>query len=794
MPDKSLRSEADKIINELREEGARQKEGLDVKRTVIKGSKINKESFGRQLGVGSLSKRVANNEKKISSIKKIIQFNKSNIGDKISSLNGGTETDSDKNIFATGLSKILGTISGIAKSFNNRTKTENKIKDKTRINLNRQRKQQREDVLEGKTDGTGTEGSEKPEVDQSTAPGFLGGIVKFFKSILVGTALLALLKWVQNPDNLKKLQATLDFLSKHGDTIFYGILALVGGNILWKLFKWGKGLSLFFRGSKNFRGGPNFRGDPTRFNRINNRRTISGGQQLEKGPLNRVRQLFRKNPFRTKPPITTSGGVPAPPPVRRGPLQKTLEKIKNIKNPFRTRPTVTGGTPPKTKINLPKNLKLPKGLRLPKGMPKGGGNVGPLAFLFTGLDFMGRKQEGQTNVQAGTGAGGGLAGALAGGSLGAKGGAALGASIGAMFGGVGAVPGAAIGGFIGMIGGSMLGGMAGGKIADSITGVNKTDKALEKKKKAISTKKNVSGRFDMKTGKAYINDQEVSTEEYSAFQNLSEEAKIRQYGITTDTKITGDDASQIADDSSTTKESKLKPYDLVLKHGYKIIDEEDAGTRMVKVYNPNVKYKSGPARDFGSLDGQHPAITMMGTYASKDKVSTEEFINRGRFKKSSKLTWNAEKLNNMSTETVNQLNKKAQGGVIGRAAGGLTDFFTFGMWDFDKRNKKGAPKDWGIRRMAGGVTDWATMGLTDFDKRGKGTLQFESIGSNRGDRISQKVAKKERKINLVPMDQNQIASSSGSGSDQSEIPANASTSGVESDYTSGVYGLLGGYG
>ena len=40
--------------------------------------------------------------------------------------------------------------------------------------------------------------------------------------------------------------------------------------------------------------------------------------------------------------------------------------------------------------------------------------------------------------------------------------------------------GIAIGGFIGLIGGSMLGGRVGGDIADSITGVNKTDKALEK--------------------------------------------------------------------------------------------------------------------------------------------------------------------------------------------------------------------------------------------------------------------------------------------------------------------------
>ena len=69
------------------------------------------------------------------------------------------------------------------------------------------------------------------------------------------------------------------------------------------------------------------------------------------------------------------------------------------------------------------------------------------------------------------------------------------------------------------------------------------------------------------------------------------------------------------------------------------------------------------------------------------------------------------------------IQKRGIKGVIGGAA----DFVTGGMFDFDKQNRKGAPKDYGIRRIAGGLTDWATMGLTDFDKRGKGNLQFLSL-------------------------------------------------------------------
>ena len=47
------------------------------------------------------------------------------------------------------------------------------------------------------------------------------------------------------------------------------------------------------------------------------------------------------------------------------------------------------------------------------------GRIGPLAVVGTGLDFAGRRAEGQTNLQAGVGAGGGLAGALAGAKAGA---------------------------------------------------------------------------------------------------------------------------------------------------------------------------------------------------------------------------------------------------------------------------------------------------------------------------------------------------------------------------------------
>jgi len=101
------------------------------------------------------------------------------------------------------------------------------------------------------------------------------------------------------------------------------------------------------------------------------------------------------------------------------------------------------------------------------------GKIGPLAILGTGLDFAGRRAEGQTNLQAGIGAGSGLAGALAGAKYGAVLGTAVGGPVGTLIGGVG---------------GSIIGGLAGGRIADLFTGAEKRRK-FEEKRVELATKK-----------------------------------------------------------------------------------------------------------------------------------------------------------------------------------------------------------------------------------------------------------------------------------------------------------------
>ena len=61
----------------------------------------------------------------------------------------------------------------------------------------------------------------------------------------------------------------------------------------------------------------------------------------------------------------------------------------------------------------------------------------------------------------------------------------------------------------------VLGFFAGGSDKDKAPKKEVAKKQAKEVK--TTTKKQVSGRFDMDTGKAYINDKEVSTDEYGAY-------------------------------------------------------------------------------------------------------------------------------------------------------------------------------------------------------------------------------------------------------------------------------------
>jgi murein DD-endopeptidase MepM/ murein hydrolase activator NlpD len=115
------------------------------------------------------------------------------------------------------------------------------------------------------------------------------------------------------------------------------------------------------------------------------------------------------------------------------------------------------------------------------GPPKITPRVGLLNAALFGLDYMGRKSEGQSNLQAGVGAGAGVGGAL------------LGAAIGTMlFPGVGTVAGLLIGAAF-----STGGALIASAIADKATGVeeNKLKKQTEQQKALVDKKKEEKGKL-----------------------------------------------------------------------------------------------------------------------------------------------------------------------------------------------------------------------------------------------------------------------------------------------------------
>ena len=85
-----------------------------------------------------------------------------------------------------------------------------------------------------------------------------------------------------------------------------------------------------------------------------------------------------------------------------------------------------------------------------------------------------------------------------------------------------------------------------------------------------------------------------------------------------------------------------------------------------------------------------------------------------------------------TTETSKTPKSRKPQGLM-RGIAGAADFATLGMFDFDKRNRRGAPKGFGIKRIAGGLADAITAGATDFDKRGTGIGQM-----NLGEKMSNK--------------------------------------------------------
>ena len=120
----------------------------------------------------------------------------------------------------------------------------------------------------------------------------------------------------------------------------------------------------------------------------------------------------------------------------------------------------TNVKPPVQRINTNMNV--------PGGRIRGGS----LSAIMAAFEMKQRKDEGQTNVQAGLGAGGAALGGQLGWMGGAKVGAVSGAALGSIVPGLGTGVGGAVGAIVGGLAAGYGGAMIGGKLADDFSGVN----------------------------------------------------------------------------------------------------------------------------------------------------------------------------------------------------------------------------------------------------------------------------------------------------------------------------------
>ena len=98
----------------------------------------------------------------------------------------------------------------------------------------------------------------------------------------------------------------------------------------------------------------------------------------------------------------------------------------------------------------------------------------------------------------------------------------------------------------------------------------KSDNVTTTTNKKISVSRTVSGRFDMKTGKTYINEKEVSTDEYNTFANMSEKEKVQKYGQIKELSSSVNTIKGVMPQKNEISSNNLK-YDSNITEGRQII-------------------------------------------------------------------------------------------------------------------------------------------------------------------------------------------------------------------------------
>ena len=184
------------------------------------GPKINRSTF--KIGSGGLETRVANNEKKITTLKNIFKAQRVQIGEKLTP---------KVNVLEESLIRTNAIITDVAaqleKDFSQRLDAQKTLLEKERKN---KLDSKREDK-EGRIEAVKVAKFVKSTASTVTKPfkNIFDKILDFGKLFLLGTGVNAALSWLANPENLLKFQKMLDLIAERP---FLSLAALGGGALI----------------------------------------------------------------------------------------------------------------------------------------------------------------------------------------------------------------------------------------------------------------------------------------------------------------------------------------------------------------------------------------------------------------------------------------------------------------------------------------------------------------------------------------------------------------------------------
>ena len=261
-----------------------------------------------------------------------------------------------------------------------------------------------------------------------TAPikGVFSRILGFFGWLAAGFIVNKGLKWLS--DNPEKLTKMFDFLGKHWKLITGLVIGGIIGKVVLGLVRT---VALFKATVGGFLGLVGFR------------RLLPKILPKSIGRTGLLQKIFDSGVKSVRIGSRQAGGMPG---------TRTVEQFSRTKSPLSKmiQGANVGASKLRTKLGLPKS-----GIGLKGGL---------FSTLMAGLEFKGRRDEGQGIAKATLGTGAETIAGIAGATKGAT----IGGGIGAMFGGFGAIPGAIIGSLIGGFGASWLAGNAMDAVSDTI--------------------------------------------------------------------------------------------------------------------------------------------------------------------------------------------------------------------------------------------------------------------------------------------------------------------------------------